>query len=47
MQTKYLRDRAEDIRQAADILRAGGLVGIPTETVYGLGANGLSSAAVK
>ena len=47
MQTKYLRDSAEDIRQAADILRAGGLVGIPTETVYGLGANGLSSEAVK
>ena len=47
MQTKYLRDSAEDIRQAADILRSGGLVGIPTETVYGLGANGLSSEAVK
>ena len=47
MQTKYLRDSAEDIRQAAAILRSGGLVGIPTETVYGLGANGLSSEAVK
>lgn len=35
-----------DIQQAAALLRAGGLVGIPTETVYGLGANGLDPAAV-
>lgn len=32
--------------QAARILRAGGLVAIPTETVYGLGADGLNGAAV-
>jgi L-threonylcarbamoyladenylate synthase len=32
--------------QAADILRGGGLVAFPTETVYGLGANALSSSAV-
>ena len=31
---------------AADILRKGGLVAIPTETVYGLGANGLDEGAV-
>ena len=31
---------------AADILKNGGLVAIPTETVYGLGANGLDEAAV-
>ena len=31
---------------AAQILRQGGLVAIPTETVYGLGANGLEEAAV-
>ena len=31
---------------AAKILREGGLVAIPTETVYGLGANGLDEAAV-
>jgi len=36
----------QDIQTAADLLRAGGLVGIPTETVYGLGANGLDPAAV-
>lgn len=33
-------------RTAADILKNGGLVAIPTETVYGLGANGLDEAAV-
>ncbi len=38
--------RPEDIRSAAEILRAGGLVAFPTETVYGLGANALSAEAV-
>ncbi|MDR1702418.1 MAG: threonylcarbamoyl-AMP synthase [Sporomusaceae bacterium] len=33
------------LRQAADILRQGGLVAFPTETVYGLGANGLDAQA--
>jgi L-threonylcarbamoyladenylate synthase len=32
--------------QAAEILRQGGLVALPTETVYGLGANALDAAAV-
>ena len=36
----------EDVEEAAAILRSGGLVGIPTETVYGLGANGLNPEAV-
>ncbi|MGM9664689.1 MAG: L-threonylcarbamoyladenylate synthase, partial [Eubacteriales bacterium] len=31
--------------RAAEIIRGGGLVAFPTETVYGLGANGLDSAA--
>ena len=31
--------RGTDIAHAADILRAGGLVAFPTETVYGLGAD--------
>ena len=31
---------------AARIIGSGGLVAIPTETVYGLGANGLDEAAV-
>ncbi len=34
------------IARAAEILRAGGLVALPTETVYGLGANALDAAAV-
>ena len=46
METKLLRETEQDIQEAAAILRAGGLVGIPTETVYGLGANGLDSSAV-
>ena len=44
METKRLSQ--QDIQTGADLLRAGGLVGIPTETVYGLGANGLDPAAV-
>ena len=35
-----------DVRRAAEILRAGGLVAFPTETVYGLGADAASAAAV-
>ena len=35
------------IAQAAAILRRGGLVAFPTETVYGLGANALDAAAVR
>jgi L-threonylcarbamoyladenylate synthase len=34
------------IREAAGILRAGGLVAFPTETVYGLGADALNPEAV-
>ncbi len=34
------------ISEAAEILRRGGLLGIPTETVYGLGADGLNADAV-
>src|SRR5258708_35022599 len=34
------------IAEAAKVLRAGGLVAFPTETVYGLGANALDAAAV-
>ena len=35
------------IARAADIIRAGGLVAFPTETVYGLGANAWDAAAVQ
>jgi L-threonylcarbamoyladenylate synthase len=37
----------EAIDTAAHILRDGGLVAFPTETVYGLGANALNAAAVE
>lgn len=35
-----------EIVRAAEIIRAGGLVAFPTETVYGLGANALDPSAV-
>ncbi len=41
------RPASEIIRQAGIILRCGGLVAFPTETVYGLGANALDGAAVR
>jgi len=34
------------IAQAAAVLKAGGLVGMPTETVYGLAADASSAAAI-
>ena len=39
-------DSPEDIAQAARILRSGGTVAFPTETVYGLGVNALDPVAV-
>jgi L-threonylcarbamoyladenylate synthase len=38
--------RTSDIDEAAAVLRAGGLVALPTETVYGLAANAEDPAAV-
>lgn len=47
MKTLILQQDAPDTPGvAAGIIRSGGLVAIPTETVYGLGADGLSEAAV-
>ncbi|MER3479340.1 MAG: threonylcarbamoyl-AMP synthase [Meiothermus sp.] len=37
--------RPKEIEQAARVIRAGGLVAFPTETVYGLGANALDPSA--
>jgi L-threonylcarbamoyladenylate synthase len=39
-------DQGTDIARAAGVLRRGGLVAFPTETVYGLGADAASAAAV-
>ncbi len=38
---------AEWIRQAGKIIKAGGLVAFPTETVYGLGGDALNPASAK
>lgn len=46
MKTLILKDTIEDIKKAGKILKNGGLIAFPTETVYGLGANGLDEAAV-
>ena len=46
MKTSLFNDTIENIRTAADIIRDGGLVAFPTETVYGLGADALNSEAV-
>lgn len=47
MQTLFLSAEVpETAVTAANIIKAGGLVAIPTETVYGLGANGLDENAV-
>ena len=45
LETIILGTTEEDIRKGAAILRDGGLVAFPTETVYGLGANGMDSEA--
>ncbi len=47
MITEILRDSQGGFARAGEILRAGGLVAIPTETVYGLAANALDPEAVK
>ncbi|HEY5598019.1 MAG TPA: L-threonylcarbamoyladenylate synthase, partial [Kiloniellales bacterium] len=43
---RVLRPNAAAYKEAAAILRAGGLVAFPTETVYGLGADATNDAAV-
>ena len=47
METKLMAaDMPQAIAEAAKLLREGQLVALPTETVYGLGANGLDENAV-
>lgn len=43
--TDHIKD--EELEEAAQIIRNGGLVAFPTETVYGLGANALDEHAAK
>lgn len=47
METLILTTDENEINKAGKIIRSGGLVAFPTETVYGLGANALSSDAAK
>ena len=46
MNTLRLSTREEDLNIAGRIIRDGGLVAFPTETVYGLGADALNAEAV-
>ena len=46
MKTERLTNSKQDIKRAGDLLKAGELVAIPTETVYGLAADALNGAAV-
>ena len=46
METRFFGTTEEDIQQAAEIIKEGGLVAFPTETVYGLGADALNPEAV-
>ena len=47
MKTEILKATEESIEKAAEIIKKGGVVGLPTETVYGLGANAFDSSAVE
>ena len=47
MQTELLPVNDESLSRAGELIRAGGLVAFPTETVYGLGTNALDADAVR
>ncbi len=47
MKTLILSTSEQDIQTAGAIIRSGGLVAFPTETVYGLGADALNEQAVR
>ncbi len=47
METLLLKDTPADIKTAADIIKNGGIVAVPTETVYGLAADALNGKAVE
>lgn len=46
METRIFGTEEKDIEEAARLLKEGGLVAFPTETVYGLGANAMDDEAV-
>ena len=47
MNTKVVKTTEEELSEAAAILKKGGLVAFPTETVYGLGADALNEEAAR
>jgi len=47
VQETQVREKDALLRQAGEILKAGGLVAFPTETVYGLGGDGLNKESSK
>ena len=46
-ETKLLDNSENSIKKAAELIRAGEVVGMPTETVYGLAANAFDENAVR
>lgn len=47
LETELLTSSDDDIKKAAEIIAAGGIVGMPTETVYGLAADAENADAVR
>ena len=47
MDTVLLNNKEKDLEIAAEFIKKGEIVGIPTETVYGLGADASNEAAVR
>lgn len=47
MSTDCIGTSVEDIARAVEVLRDGGVIAFPTDTVYGVGAHGMLSAAVE
>ena len=47
MQTKILQPTTENLILAAEFIKRGEIIAFPTETVYGLGANGLNVDACR
>lgn len=47
MKTKIFNTEKENLIEASKIIKNGGLVAIPTETVYGLAADGLNTNAIR
>ena len=46
MMPRIVAANNESVKQAADLIKSGALVVLPTETVYGLGTNALDGEAV-